>query len=214
MAWCLMAPPLHEPEWLIIIWINVDWSHMASPGLYQLTHCGLVTPFAGFFIYPNFRTLSDQKSGSPEHLQTSGQFLYILVWILYAFDRHEVKMSCYKIQPAKTLHLVTQIWVNIGSGNGLLPDSTKPLSEPDWLIIIWINGDQVRYGITRAPWVNSLCPRDTIWWHKSGSTLAQIMACCLMAPSHYLNQCWLIRSNVQWHSSDGNFTRHTSAINN
>ena len=36
------------------------------------------------------------------------------------------------------------------------------------------------------------------WWHwhvwqqRSASTLAQAMACCLMAPSHYLNQCWLI----------------------
>ena len=27
---------------------------------------------------------------------------------------------------------------------------------------------------------------------RSGSTLAQVMACCLKAPSHYLNQCWLI----------------------
>ena len=30
-----------------------------------------------------------------------------------------------------------------------------------------------------------------LWWHRSGSTLAQVMACCLTAPSHYLNQCWL-----------------------
>ena len=27
--------------------------------------------------------------------------------------------------------------------------------------------------------------------HRFGSTLAQVMACCLSAPSHYLNQCWL-----------------------
>ena len=26
--------------------------------------------------------------------------------------------------------MVTQIWVNIGSGNGLVPDGTKPLPEP------------------------------------------------------------------------------------
>ena len=26
--------------------------------------------------------------------------------------------------------MVTYIWVNIGSGNGLLPDGTKPLPEP------------------------------------------------------------------------------------
>ena len=47
---------------------------------------------------------------------------------------------------------------------------------------------------------NSLGPSDAIWRQRSGSTLAQVMACCLMAPSHYLNQCWLIISEVQWHS--------------
>ena len=26
----------------------------------------------------------------------------------------------------------------------------------------------------------------------------QVMACCLTAPSHYLNQCWLIISEVMW----------------
>ena len=26
--------------------------------------------------------------------------------------------------------MLTEIWVNIGSGNGLLPDGTKPLPEP------------------------------------------------------------------------------------
>ena len=31
----------------------------------------------------------------------------------------------------------------------------------------------------RLLWVNSLWPRDTIWRHKSESTLAQAMACCL-----------------------------------
>ena len=39
---------------------------------------------------------------------------------------------------------------------------------------------------------NSLCLSDAIWWHKSGSALGQVMACCLTAPSHYRNQCWLI----------------------
>ena len=59
--------------------------------------------------------------------------------------------------------------------------------------------------------VNSLWPSDTIWRHKSVSTLAQVMVCCLTAPSHCLKQCWLIISNVQWHSSECNFTRDISA---
>ena len=39
---------------------------------------------------------------------------------------------------------------------------------------------------------------DALWRHRPGSTLAQLMACCLRAPCHYLNQCWLIISKVQW----------------
>ena len=48
--------------------------------------------------------------------------------------------------------------------------------------------------------VNSLWPDDAIWRHIIGSTFVQVMACCLMAPSHYLNQCWLIISEILWHA--------------
>ena len=49
-------------------------------------------------------------------------------------------------------------------------------------------------------YINSLRPSDAIWRQRTGSTLAQVMPCYLTAPSHYLNQCWLIISEVQWHS--------------
>ena len=57
--------------------------------------------------------------------------------------------------------------------------------------------------------LNSLWPSDVIWRQGSRSTLAQVMACCLIAPSHYLNQCWLMISEVLWHSPDSNFTENT-----
>ena len=44
--------------------------------------------------------------------------------------------------------------------------------------------------------VNSLWFSDPIRRYRPWSTLAQVMACCLTAPSHYLNQCWLIIINV------------------
>ena len=53
---------------------------------------------------------------------------------------------------------------------------------------------------------NSLWPSESIWRHRSRSTLVQVMAFCLMAPSHYLNQCWLIIRKVLLHSAEGNFT--------
>ena len=49
---------------------------------------------------------------------------------------------------------------------------------------------------------NSLLSSDDIW---PGSTLAQVMAWCLTAPSHYLNQCWLLISEVLWHTLDSKF---------
>ena len=47
---------------------------------------------------------------------------------------------------------------------------------------------------------------DTICRHKSESTIAQAMGCCLaVVPSYYLNQLWLSISEVLWHSPEGNF---------
>ena len=87
--------------------------------------------------------------------------------------------------------------------------TTRPQAYllPPWKLLFFILQD--------VSWINSLGPSDTIWQQRSGSTLAQVMACCLTAPSHYLNQCWLIIIEVEWHSSKpkGKFTRDTSAIN-
>ena len=48
---------------------------------------------------------------------------------------------------------------------------------------------------------------------RTESTLAQVTACCLTAPSHYLNQRCLIISEVQWLSSEGNSMNDTLVIN-
>ena len=66
--------------------------------------------------------------------------------------------------------------------------------------------------LSQAQCVNSLWPSDVIGRRGSRSTLVQVMACCLTAPSHYLNQCWLIISKIKWHSSEGNFTAGISVI--
>ena len=51
-------------------------------------------------------------------------------------------------------------------------------------------------------------PSNAIWRQRSGSTLAPVMACCLMTPGHYLDQHSLIISKDHWHSSEDNFTRY------
>ena len=60
---------------------------------------------------------------------------------------------------------------------------------------------------------NSLWSSDALPQHISGSTLAQIMACCLMAASHYLSQCWLVIREVLWHSPESDFTRSAHELN-
>ena len=75
----------------------------------------------------------------------------------------------------------------------------KPLSEPMMVKLL------THICVTRPQWVNSLWPCDAIQQHRSASTLAQIMTCCLTAPSHHLNKCWLVINKVHWLSSWGNF---------
>ena len=54
--------------------------------------------------------------------------------------------------------------------------------------------------LTQCDWLG-----DVIWHHgpTAGSKLVQLMACCLTAPSHYLNPCWLIINRVLYHLTKG-----------
>ena len=48
---------------------------------------------------------------------------------------------------------------------------------------------------------------------KIDSTMFSLLWDGLMAPTHYLDQCWLFISKVQWYFSEGNFTEDISANN-
>ena len=50
-------------------------------------------------------------------------------------------------------------------------------------------------------------PSNAICQHRSvtESILVKVMACCMTAPSQYLNQCWPIIKWIQWHSPESDF---------
>ena len=68
------------------------------------------------------------------------------------------------------------------------------------------NGHQIPSKSRGSSSVNKLLPSRAIWRQRSGLTLAQVMACYLTTPSHYLGQCWLITSDTLWHSPECYFT--------
>ena len=76
-------------------------------------------------------------------------------------------------------------------------------------IAVTPNNSKWKFLVPGSRFFNSLWPSGVIWRQRCGSTLAQVMKCCLTAPSHYLNQCWLMISEVLWHSTDSNFTEKT-----
>ena len=49
-----------------------------------------------------------------------------------------------------------------------------------------------------------MCASDAIWRHRSGSILIQVMTC-------YPGQCWILISEVPWHSSECNFAESVQA---
>ena len=69
----------------------------------------------------------------------------------------------------------------------------------------------------RDQWVNLLWPSDTIWPCRTRPALSQVMVgAIMMAPSHYLNLCWLIINFILWHSHKTNITgsaQNTSSWN-
>ena len=55
-------------------------------------------------------------------------------------------------------------------------------------------------------YLNPMWLSDAIWRQQFGSKFARVKVCCLMAPSHYLNQCCLIINEVLWHPAKTNFS--------
>ena len=58
--------------------------------------------------------------------------------------------------------------------------------------------------------IYSLCPSEAIWCHKTRSTLVQVIARSLMAPSHYLNQFWLLVKWIRWNKLEWSSNHNTN----
>ena len=85
----------------------------------------------------------------------------------------------------------THIWRHNKSWHWMIKcynDVSKSTQLDHWCF--W-NCFQENWDHICGEWNITHCGR-VIWCHRFRSTLAQIMDCCLTAPSHYLNQCWLI----------------------
>ena len=104
---------------------------------------------------------------------------------------------------------------------------TQRASNVENVSIWWRHYEMQMYFCASAKWFNmqgvkSLWPSDAIWWHSSRSTLAQVMAALaqaitgsgnslvLTAPSHNLNQGWLIIKDGLWHLALSNFIKKCS----
>ena len=86
--------------------------------------------------------------------------------------------------------------------NSLVPDMLQAIARPMMTGFV----DAYRC-LPERQWVKSLWPSDAIWRHGFRSILPQAMACCLTVSYHYLNQCWLITSKVQLHTTEGTLTK-------
>ena len=120
-----------------------------------------------------------------QYIATPGQ------WCFFDFfQTHDFNSS----SPAE-VHIVRFRWQMCLKHQLCSPNTDKSDTNDSfkaWSVLAFKNGVQ---SVSLYP----LWPSDTIWRQRSGSTLAQVMACCLTAPSHYLNQCcsWMLTDH-QW----------------
>ena len=94
-------------------------------------------------------------------------------------------------------HYLHQCWLTYCQLNTQEQHSVKVKSKYNNLLSKnYICKCCLRLHSTLSLLINSLWPSDPIWRHRSGSTLAQVMVCCLTAPTHNMNQSWLIFKGV------------------
>ena len=89
-------------------------------------------------------------------------------------------------------------------GGDILVDHWSTISSSFWCMMQ-----------QRHIYLNSLRPSDAEWHWQPWSTLVKlhVIACCRMVPSHYLNQYWLITTEVlRWYSPGCSFTGNVQDI--
>ena len=175
-------------------------------GLYQLclfhhwiTHCSLVTPFGDMYLGPHWFSC------------------YLACWRHQTITWTHVdfsSMGCYEISHESNFTATTQATLHNELGNFILKLLLHLLgaNELRQLINAVINHGKDQERILVFPvdniwkytssYLTILTTSD--WRHRSGSTLVQVMACCLTATSHYQNQCWLIFKGVLGPSPENN----------
>ena len=114
------------------------------------------------------------------------------IWIVGEIFVNEMGQRQIKLTLQSALSL---LMARLTAWQDICRQSDNEASVQKWVFMIWILVQQLGACV-----IYSLWPMDAIQQHRSGSTLVQVMAWCLMAPCHYLNQCWLIISGFVWHS--------------
>ena len=119
-------------------------------------------------------------SQGPSHSEARRQPVY-----LQGLDMYGIQQYKHNLDTTVVMGEVNQHWTKLQSHSlvGISVMQTLRLSN---LVLFPQSG---KYQVN--PW-----PSDAILRHRTGSTFVQVMAWCLMAPSHYLNQCRLTISKV------------------
>ena len=121
-------------------------------------------------------------------------------WMRPCLPPGRISMSC-AISPWKMME---------NAKNLMFPNINSALQGLANLTIL------VHWPSLRSKWcqaiANSVCCSNAVWQHSYGSTLARVMDWCHQATSHYLNQCWIIISDVLWHSYEGNSRENAQDI--
>ena len=109
-------------------------------------------------------------------------------------------------------HLAILVWRNDGKWKYIFVFTKKNSAPIRVSRFLYLTVITIWY-VSFFPYVKSLWPSDAIWRHRAGSTLVDVIPCCLSASRPYLNQCWLITNMVVWHSPEDNSNGNVPDIN-
>ena len=99
--------------------------------------------------------------------------------------------------------MVTQIWINIGSGNSLLPDGTNPLLEPMFTyhqrVSLAFTWDQFHKKCSQIPSV--ICIRRLYFWiydHNPPEPMSWTLECNVSSMPYYLVKLYHHQQLTHW----------------
>ena len=184
LSWSMIKLPHHWFNWIYMTWKNLSnywfgWNHAYSVSDNYIIQWWIIITWSLMMKLMAIKIIIQIFSLKERCVKK--------LWAILIQLLKKQRYTTYRVTSHSKSQLPSNTFSSWQSRVTLMVISGTQVTFHQCRATSYCSGDLTVVELPTLPYIiNLLWPSDAIWHHGSGSPFAQVVACCLMAPSHYL----------------------------